>query len=688
MKEFFIRYQGIIILVIIVLFGYFEVSFFLKTLKFDALYVHFPWRYLIVESIRNGVLPLWNYYLHLGLPIHADPQSGAWYPIVWIMALFGKYTLYSFNFEYIIHILIAAIGFYKLLKRFNISEISSVFGGAIYVFSGFFVGHGAHFTWIISIAWIPWILLSFFNLLKNPTLKNSIYLALVSYLLLTGGYPAFSIIILYILFFWGLVEFIKSSTKILMLKYFLLSLSLVTLLSSAFLISTYISLNYFVRGQGINYEYASQYAINFKSLISLFLPFAAVSVNVNQIFETFGTDISMTNLYIGIFPLILASIYPFYKKKIWYLMVIALLFLAVSFGNKLLIHRYLFEFFPGFNLFRFPALFRFFFMSIFIALAAASLDYFVKKNDFKLLKNIVFAIIIILISVIFYLAFQIDFSKFKGSSLYNFVVNLNISERIFFQSILQLIILIFGYIILKIKTSKNILLPAIIIVDLLISFQIYAPFSLYQHHSKVANNQEVLEKYSKSFSLKSNDNIFKNSVADISIYPFDKAFNVYESMISYKGNYSFILKNTSTLMDSFPDLFHESINGSVISFATLEKIDANKNSKHKFKRISTGEIQLSNFSPNSLRFKVKNHKSGYLFLVQNYYPGWKVKVNGISRKIILANTSFMAVFLAAGANDVEFYYQPKAVIIGFYISVLTLISVIIFFIISSLKAKK
>jgi len=685
MKQLLAKYKGIIIITLVVIFGYFEFSFFIKTLKFDAIYAHYPWRYIIVNSLREWHLPLWNYFQHLGLPIHADPQSGAWYPIVWIFSLFGKYSLYSFNIEYIFHLLIAAFGFCKLLKHYNISYNSSILGGLIYVFSGFFVGHAAHFTWIISISWIPWVVLYFDNVLRSPDIKNSIFLSLTSYMLLTGGYPAFTIILVYILIFWTIIYFIKNSFNILIIKYLLISTGIIIFLSAAFLISTYNSLDYFVRGHGIDYKYASQYALNYKSFISLLLPFSVVSVNVKNIVNIFGTDISMSNLYFGLLPLLFTGIYFFNNKKIRYLYALSFIFILISLGDTFFIQKFLFENIPGFNLFRFPALYRYFYLSVFIGLAMISFDKILIKNKLNVIKKSILGLIVIFISIIILSSFYFSFSNVLKGNLYSFFKNDELSSHIFFQSIIQIAFLITSYIIVSKKKHIRILLSILIIIDMVVSLQIYAPFTIYSYNSNLKNSQLLIQSVNNEFSLKNNINILENSDNTEYPEPFDKAFNVYQNKISYKGNYSFILKNTSFLMDSMPVLFSKSVNGPFVSYASM--VNSTNDSIKLFKRNSDGIIKIKKITSNAVSFLCNNDKEKYLLLIQNYYPGWKVKVNNKNESIIVANTSFMAVKLPAGKNTVEFYFKPLSVIIGFYISFVSLIFILLILCVLTLKTK-
>ena len=46
----------------------------------DLLYINHPWRALGAEMIQRGVLPLWNPFAYLGMPLAAQMQSALWYP--------------------------------------------------------------------------------------------------------------------------------------------------------------------------------------------------------------------------------------------------------------------------------------------------------------------------------------------------------------------------------------------------------------------------------------------------------------------------------------------------------------------------------------------------------------------------------------------------------------------------------
>lgn len=56
-----------------------------------------------------------------------------------------------------------------------------------------------------------------------------------------------------------------------------------------------------------------------------------------------------------------------------------------------------------------------------------------------------------------------------------------------------------------------------------------------------------------------------------------------------------------------------------------------------------------------------------------YYPDWKVQVDGVQAEVIRTNLAFMGVVVPSGRHEIRFYYQPNAFILGFIISVVSLL---------------
>jgi len=142
-------------LFIVIIIGYWCISFFIYPLKYDAVNFYLPFRNFYGSCFQNGVSPFWLPYQSLGYPSFSDTTTGVFYPLVWIIGYLWGYNIYSLSFEYILHIYIASIGFYLLSKELGFDNKISILLAICYCFSGFFIGNSQHFSKIIFACWLP-----------------------------------------------------------------------------------------------------------------------------------------------------------------------------------------------------------------------------------------------------------------------------------------------------------------------------------------------------------------------------------------------------------------------------------------------------------------------------------------------------------------------------------------------------
>ncbi len=91
-----------------------------------------------------------------------------------------------------------------------------------------------------------------------------------------------------------------------------------------------------------------------------------------------------------------------------------------------------------------------------------------------------------------------------------------------------------------------------------------------------------------------------------------------------------------------------------------------------------GTAEIVSYKNNEVIIKTKSDQPKLLFLSDNFYPGWKVKIDGEEGKILRANYTFRAVPLVAGEHVVRFYFDSFIFKIGMYISALGLLLLILF----------
>jgi hypothetical protein len=81
--------------------------------------------------------------------------------------------------------------------------------------------------------------------------------------------------------------------------------------------------------------------------------------------------------------------------------------------------------------------------------------------------------------------------------------------------------------------------------------------------------------------------------------------------------------------------------------------------------------------PEHVVIELNAPERGFLFLADQYFPGWSATVNGRMAPILRANHAFRLVEVPRGQVRVEFRYQPARVWAGALISVMTLMGVAI-----------
>jgi hypothetical protein len=88
------------------------------------------------------------------------------------------------------------------------------------------------------------------------------------------------------------------------------------------------------------------------------------------------------------------------------------------------------------------------------------------------------------------------------------------------------------------------------------------------------------------------------------------------------------------------------------------------------------EISKDSYFDNLISIKTQSASAGFLFLSDNYYPGWRAFIDGQETKIYRANYTFRAVFVPQGEHQVKFLFQPQSFKIGLGISIFTLLALI------------
>ena len=155
-----------------------------------------PLLYYIKSQIAlgNGI-PLWNTMFFSGTPLMPDPQNLFIYPLNIIFLLLPIDT--GILTSILIHVIIAYIGMYMLLRINNITKLTSIVVAILFALSPklFSYFEAGHLGLIQSWAFIPWVYWATININTRKNIKSALLLSLFLFLVYTSHILIFLILV-------------------------------------------------------------------------------------------------------------------------------------------------------------------------------------------------------------------------------------------------------------------------------------------------------------------------------------------------------------------------------------------------------------------------------------------------------------------------------------------------------------
>lgn len=667
-----------------------------------------PWRYYVSEALQNNYLPLWNPYQQMGYPLYADLQYPFWYVEQLIIGYTIGYNNYTLHFLFIFYIWLGGCGMYRLTSFFKTGKYEAFYAGVLYMLSGFMVGHVQSFTLIVATAWIPHVVVQYLKLLKSGSYRHLPSTALFMFLLITGGYQAFTIItgyLLLVLFTAELILFAKQKqwkSAIALLKINASLLFIVIALSVFIVVLLYQLMPYGNRISGGALEFANFNPLSPQCLISLLLPFAVVKE-----VDFFATDISMTNTYMGL-TLLVFIVASFFRKKTSsekIFLVFGIISLAASLGEYTPVRAFLFHYVPFFNLFRFPSIISYFTLFTFIPVAAKQLQLFHQNNtSVKAIKYTAYFIIGLLLVAFTYAGVNISVSQLSFKNiLYDFygtLANSKIEEHVFLQAAVQLLIFSCAVYFL-LKNEKKLFLLAVV-VEMVVATQLNIHYTGVSE-LKPKDIKEAVNQLPEGFPIPSMRPVERNTNHAAAVHGLNKNSNVLRKQISYYGFTSFWLKQYDELFAHHANLSKAVLKNSFAYFSSkvlplseypladttytfsqdiiyVNDSIYNKIIPYSLQVSPTDSIIPLLFTPSEIVFNTTNHSPVLFTLLQSNYCGWKLFVDGKPAEYFTSNYLFMSTLLPAGNHEVKFIYSNKpfvyALIASYVIAILLLLRLI------------
>lgn len=659
--------KPVFILLGILFVAYLPLSSFHFAMKNDAFSDNFPQKYFFSESIHSGYFPLWNPYLNFGFPIYADPGVSFWNPITWLWGSVIGYSAFSLTAEVLLYLFISGMTMYYLMKYFGFSAIIAILISAMYMCSGFFYGSLQYINFLTAAAFLPFLLMNFLKLQKDPNFRNSFLTAISFYMIASGGHPAIPVATLYFLIVVFILIIIFAIYQSNIKKRIFYSLISAILFIFFFLpgIYSYINVlpNYLIPKLSDGNKTAT---FSFYSLISLIFPFSTAESSA-----IFQNDVAMRNIYFSIAGFASIFVGLRYRIKWVYLFLISGFFISLlSFGG--IIKATFYSHLPLISFIRTNGEFRVFPLLCFCISSGFGLDKIERHNVFLPTYKLILRVILVAsIAVIIYSLFSgnilLPVKNIQTGSTTDELKSL-ISNSPFHLYLLTsgLITLFFTAALLVLKKPRSVWFPALITSDLIINAIIFLPITGIGRVT-LPEIQSIYNQNPKGFpippliplnELKNYDKKTASLVGDKSFY--DKQIGIKELT-----GYPSYLKTTNAYLNSSLQLKVEE-HPFLFLLSDLDHPEKKE------------QIKITYFSPSQINIKVISSHPDTLILLQNYYPFWNATANGQTIPIKKNLISFMSIPINTSVSNIVFFYRDPYLIDTIAIAIVSFLTCLFF----------
>jgi hypothetical protein len=665
---------SILLISLVPVIAFHQVSFFEYCMKWDMMNYFLPTRYFMSECFSNHIWPWWCPYINLGYPNYADPQSGLWYLPDVVIALTVGYNVYVAQAEFVLHLIVAGIGMFMLLRTCGTGKPAATVVAAVFPLCGFFIGHATHPTLVVSMAWMPYVFNYFLLALSQRTYYRFIQVAITLALCLTGGYIPFAIITVYALVF-IFVYYLYNNYKepgyvVHVFSGGLLSVVIFAALCLPYFYSVVQSLPYIERSAGLDIAKANVNSFSPQSFISLLFPFAASASS-----SFFDVDMTMRNVYAGLFlfPLLtLAIIYGRRKNNI-ILLSAGVFCMAAAMGKYLPVRELLYHTLPFMNMFRYPSIFRAFTLICFLLVAADGLSVLYRADKFINTKSVL--IWGLLIEGVIVLAFTIAALRkgqfnMPGGEWVTDVTALNkngqIYQHVALQGIVQALFIVTG-ILVSIVTKERMLavaVSALWITDMFAATQMSLPGTVIST-VRTADFVQAFKKLPVGFPNPGNTRIIQyNMYGGEVLDPVVFNGSILRKEPCADGFNPFCLKSTTEFLESqqAPQVLNNplaflwcSTDSQKLNFYNTEVI------YNRDKEMAADSASVVSFKPGEIEIKTNTKRDAILTVLQAHYPGWKANIDGVNVPVLQTNAALMSVAVTQGIHNVVFNHEPRYV---------------------------
>jgi hypothetical protein len=234
-----------------------------------------PFHQFVHSALRSGQSALWNPYIMLGFPQHAESQVGIFYPINLLLHWLPQQS-YAVALSLYIHLIIGMTATYLLARSFRLGMLASLHAAICFTFSGYLFAQFTNYNITLVAVYLPLKLLFITWYFSRARAIYLLYFALASAVELLVSHANMSFItnVTAVLYFAMLALMRNGWSRLLArdLALYVLCMILVTALAAVQLLPTYEFFTSSARYGGLGYEGVTSYSHAFALYLTAFFP--------------------------------------------------------------------------------------------------------------------------------------------------------------------------------------------------------------------------------------------------------------------------------------------------------------------------------------------------------------------------------------------------------------------------------
>jgi len=342
----------------------------------DSKLYFMPFKEIIAEAVRSGVMPFWNPYIYCGSPLMANMQSAVFYPVGVLFYVFPAQfagVLYMLSGS-----LILSLSLYSYLREKDLSASAAFMASGITAFGYYMNIRLVEFADYHVIAWLPVVLLFSLRHARQGKFNDAILATAAVTMALLAGHPqvfAYCMLFAAVMYIYesGMKNAVKSALYTALGILLALILALPQVASTAEFI-----INSARMGSGVGLHASSSTYMGLEHITAFFLPFLS---DFFTEFTGFMNWAALVDIGAPALILVMAAFFmPSDRRKLNLLAGIftAALFIAVI--GKRVLYETLYGIFPFMASVRYQAKINIIMLFSACMLAAYGLDWAFDKN--------------------------------------------------------------------------------------------------------------------------------------------------------------------------------------------------------------------------------------------------------------------------------------------------------------------